>query len=147
MIYEFSLSRSKQTLAAHTIIHILVFNIVLLYQASVYVKIFVCSLILLSFITNMRNEFHRKDILRFDVANKSWQISIDRLNYQQITKLSCLHANEWYVCALLEFNQQTSKTFLIGSDSLLAERFMQLRRCILSPEVVHRQSCQNRTGK
>ena len=147
MIYEFSLSRSKHFLAAHIVIHILVFYIVVLYEVSIYVKIIVCSIILLSLITNIRNEFQRKDILRFDVSNKSWQISIDRLNYQQISKISCLHASEWCVFVLLDFNQRRSKTFLIGSDSLLAERFMQLRRCILSPEVVHRQSCPNMTGK
>ena len=70
----------------------------------------------------------------------SWQLSDDLRSWLHVNSISAIYVNEWFVWIVIGMNNAHKKGIIIGRDSLSAERFIQLRRCILSPDVLHRMS-------
>lgn len=75
--------------------------------------------------------------LIFELKSSLWKFSEDGVKWQYFDGLSAIYVNRWFVWIVLSNQHNHSKGLIIGSDSLLDERFMQLRRCILCPNLLH----------
>lgn len=75
-------------------------------------------------------------ILMYESNTKLWKVCEKCDNWQQYNTLSAMYINQWFVWIVLSNSDNKTKGLIIGRDSLPSERYLQLRRCILCPEVV-----------
>lgn len=137
MIRQFKLTRSRYLLTAVMVLHTLVITVSLGYSLSVGMKVLIITTLVASMIWHFYHEVTKAIVLRFVEQTSCWQLAGSMNIFQEMNILSTVCVNEWCVWLVVKTRRQGVKTFIIGRDCMPAERFLQLRRCILRPDCAH----------
>ncbi len=82
-------------------------------------------------------EYQKKFCIQFEPAAGVWKQGGNTGSWLRFNRISKIYINQWFVWVVFCTHEKRAKGIIIGRDSLPIERFMQLRRCILSPQVIH----------
>ena len=137
MIEIFSCSRSRYLLGAYLLIHLVVIFIISQFYFDAEVKAALILILLLGLFALLQKELPEKYRLKFVPSTSNWYFAANNSDFVEVKQFSAIYVSQCWVLLKVEFAQNPSKSLLIGMDSLSAERFMQLRRCILAPKVLN----------
>lgn len=120
------------------LLHLCVICVVFLFDVSIYAKAFLSiSLLIISWV-QIKRHYVSMYTLTYQAKTNTWAIAEIEGNYEQYTDISKIFVNEWFVWIVLKQLNITSRGIFIGRDSLPSERFVQLRRCILCPDIIYK---------
>lgn len=109
---------------------------VLMYQLPIVIKsLFYIYLLLVSY-NNFKYVWQQNVHINFTSNNMLWSITENSKKCEYYHSASCRYINAWFVWIVFSNSNGSKKGIIIGRDSLPTERFMQLRRCILNPELI-----------
>ena len=74
-------------------------------------------------------------LIKYESIYKCWSVSIEAQQWQRYESISVAYLNDAFVWIILSSPGVPRKAKLIGVDSMGNERFLQLRRCILCPDM------------
>ncbi len=131
MIRQFKLTRSRTLLAAVTVLHLLVIIVSLDYILSVGLKVLIITMLAVSMVWHLYQEVTKAIVLRFVEQASCWQLACSQNIFQEMKILATVCVNEWCIWIVVKTGQKCVKTLIISHDCMPAERFLQLRRCIL----------------
>ncbi len=73
--------------------------------------------------------------IKYESLYKYWSVSTDAQQWQRYESVSVAYLNDTLVWIILRSPGVVTKAAVIGVDSISNERFLQLRRCILCPDM------------
>ena len=82
--------------------------------------------------------FQPQSLIKYEYIYKRWSVSDDVQQWQYYESVNVVYLNDTFVWIILSSPGIPSQAKLIGVDSMEDERFLQLRRCILCPEMFGR---------
>ena len=137
MKQQFVLKRSVVFLAVITLVHIAAAGVSLTYNLSAFWHAGLIIICLASLAMCFRREYYKNVILRFNSNVMQWELLDSGSFWRKFDQVEKIYMNKWFVWIVFYTNGVSVLGVIIGRDSLPIERFMQLRRCILSPRVMH----------
>ena len=110
--------------------------VVLGYDVPTLVKVFLILVLLTFLVILVRREYKKEIVLKYDYVLMEWCVGEPNSGDIRFDVISKAYINDWFIWVIFSAHGKHSKGIIIGRDSLPIERFMQLRRYILSPEVM-----------
>ncbi len=139
MIEEFYVKFSPGFFIFLVGLHIIVFGVAINFQIPSIVKLLIIVFMLVISYAKFKQIKDEFCILKFDSKTKTWKMSKDGRNWHCFDVVNTIYLNDWFVWLVFKNSTKHTQGVIIGRDSLPIERFMQLRRCILCPEVIHQR--------
>lgn len=143
MTQHFHVRHSRTIFLLVTFLYLAVNAIVIHFHLPISAKIVVISLLLVAWLINHLRPYSKSFQLIYESKLDLWSLSEDRENWQQFRSLDKIYVNQWFVWVVLSNSDKLTKGLIIGRDSLPSERYLQLRRCILCPEVLFHSHVRN----
>ncbi len=112
-----------------TIVCVLGFDISLLMCAAVIL------MTLVSLVWSIKAWLCQCYSIKYESLYKCWSVSTDAQQWQQYESVSVVYLNDTLVWIILGSPGTGARAAIIGVDSMPNERFLQLRRCILCPNM------------
>jgi hypothetical protein len=113
-----------------TIVCVLVFDISIFISAATVLAIIASLVWSISKWLSMRRYF-----IKYESSDKCWSVSIDGQQWWRYKSISVAYLNDAFVWIILDSPGRATRAAIIGVDSMPSERFLQLRRCILCPNM------------
>ena len=137
MIQQFVLKRSATFLTVIFIIHVAAAGVTLTYNLSKLWQAGLIVLCLISLLVCFHREYYKKMIIQFNSKVMKWELTVSDSHWRKFDQMENIYITKWFAWIVFYKYGVGAYGIIIGRDSLPTERFMQLRRCILSPRVMH----------
>ncbi len=136
MIQQFKVKPSSALAVCIVIAHAFTIISVLCFDVAIIVRASVALLLMISLAWNLYKWSHNHYFIKYESAYTRWSMSLDARRWQQYETVSIAYLNGAFVWIILSSPSRVSRAAIIGVDSMSAERFLQLRRCILCPDIL-----------
>jgi len=137
LIQQFAVKRSIILLCSFLFIHLAAMSVSINFQIPVSWKLLLTCVLFVSLFICLVLEYQKKFCIQFEPATQIWKLQVNDGSWLRFNTVSKIYINQWFVWVVFCTHNKHAKGIIIGRDSLPVERFMQLRRCILSPQVIH----------
>ena len=118
------------------VIHVFTLIVVLCFDVPWWIHTIFLSAIMGSLVWAINSGLSQPHFfLKYESTYQRWSVSSDNRQWHQYESIRVAYLNESFVWIILASPGGARKAAIIGVDSMLNERFLQLRRCILCPDL------------
>ncbi|MFK7794261.1 MAG: protein YgfX [Gammaproteobacteria bacterium] len=139
MIEQFKVKPSGLVTAYIAIIHLFALICVLGFDIPNYLRTVGVFALLVSLLWSIKQWLCQQQyLIKYEGLYQCWSISVDAQEWRRYESVRVAYLNDAFVWIVLSSPGVPQKARLIGVDSMENERFLQLRRCILCPDMFKR---------
>ena len=121
------------------IVHVFTIVCVLGFDIPIFIRAVMTLVMLASLLWSIKKwAYQPRCYLKYESIYKCWGVSSDAQRWQRYESVSVSYLNDTLVWIILGSPGNANRAAIIGVDSLSHERFLQIRRCILCPEMFDR---------
>ena len=136
MIEQFEVKPSALMSLCIVIVHVFTFFAALCFDLPILIYVAILLGVLVSLAWFIHTYIHRQCFfLKYESHYQRWSASNDAKQWQRYDSLNVAYINSTLVWIILASPGRVSKSSLISVDSMAKDKFLQLRRCILCPEM------------
>jgi len=118
------------------VVHVFTFVSALYFDLPLFFYVVILLAVLISWVWSINQwSCHQHYFIKYESVYQSWSVSNDTQQWQRYENLSVAYINDALVWIILGSPGGNAMASLIGVDSMDNERFLQLRRCILCPNM------------
>ncbi len=133
MNQQFEIKPSAQIAISISIVHLFAGFSVIYFDVTIDMKSALLILVLAS-VTWQLNRWRKSGLFaNYESQSDCWKLSLDNQHWQYYETIKTAYLNGSLVWIIFSAPGQRTRSVIIGVDSMPAERFLQLRRCILCP--------------
>ena len=136
MNIQFEIKPSRNITFLLLAVFVLAIFTVFQFAILLWVKIFLVITICSYGIWEIRKWKTSRYVLCFETQTQQWNVSLNQSEVRIINSLWPLYLSDRFVLLRLDLGGRNTACVLVLTDSLAKDKFLQLRRCILCPEVM-----------
>ena len=135
MIYEFKVKASIYVALTIITAHSFSIGLISLFAIPVTLKLVAIVMTVISLCWQLHKWYESDIEIRYQASNQSWTVPGEGKCGQSYSVIKTVYLCDVFVWIILSSPGQAVKPVIVGVDSLESEKFLQLRRCILCPEL------------
>ena len=135
MIETFKIKASNFIALAIVVSHVISVVLIVQFAVPIVIKLMVGVIVICSLNWQLLKWHKSNMVLRFQPSVCCWSTSIDSKHWLAYSAIKKVYLCDVFVWIVLSSPGKVDKPVILSVDSLEGDKFIQLRRCILCPEL------------